>query len=544
MRGRGRLRRASWRFGFSRYHLFGASPDSIVEVAADPFQELLAAVVSRHEHRPMNRHQSAAAIHLLLEHRQPIADQQRMILRVAVGAVGEHDDRVGVVERGGIARPAVGVDLGLHAARRSGAVSSAVLQAAARSAHTRACRPDVRRGPDAPCRRGGRSSCGLAVSAAPRCGTSAAQHQRRRDDGHGDGRTRLESQGCVTQAGLSDGLAGDCVLLVGRITAGARACNLHRSRRDIRAPIESLASDKSRMKTATEPPSISNGQLGRRHRRAAGARRGRGHSRRAASPMPARRPAPPARPAGAARIDARGGTIMPGLVEAHFHPTYFNVADLEDLDIKYPVEYVTLLAAANAQLALECGYTAARSGGSLFNIDVWLKKAIEEDLMPGPAAGRQRPRDLRRRRADGLEPRLSQDRHGRPGAADQRPRRRPPRRAQAGQGRRRMGQDLSHRRRRRARHQRPSHAVHDVRRDARRRRRGAQSPAEGDRPLPRDGRGSRTRCGPATTRSSTARSWTTRRSTCCSSATRRSCRPCNSNMPASSAGRSSACRRA
>jgi imidazolonepropionase-like amidohydrolase len=83
-------------------------------------------------------------------------------------------------------------------------------------------------------------------------------------------------------------------------------------------------------------------------------------------------------------IDARGGTILPGLVEAHFHSTYFNVAALEDLDIKYPVEYVTLLAAANAKLALECGYTAARSGGSLFNIDVWLKKAIENDLCPGP----------------------------------------------------------------------------------------------------------------------------------------------------------------
>jgi imidazolonepropionase-like amidohydrolase len=91
-------------------------------------------------------------------------------------------------------------------------------------------------------------------------------------------------------------------------------------------------------------------------------------------------------------IDARGGTIMPGLVEAHFHPTYFNVAALEDLDIKYPVEYVTLLAACNAKLALECGYTAARSGGSLFNIDVWLKKAIENELVPGPrlaASGRE-----------------------------------------------------------------------------------------------------------------------------------------------------------
>ncbi len=78
----------------------------------------------------------------------------------------------------------------------------------------------------------------------------------------------------------------------------------------------------------------------------------------------------PQPPPDAVRIDAKCGTIMPGLVEAHFHPTYFNVAELADLDVKYPVEYVTLLAAANARLALECGYTAARSGGSLHNIDV------------------------------------------------------------------------------------------------------------------------------------------------------------------------------
>ncbi|MCA9263845.1 MAG: amidohydrolase family protein [Planctomycetales bacterium] len=96
--------------------------------------------------------------------------------------------------------------------------------------------------------------------------------------------------------------------------------------------------------------------------------------------------------ADAEQIDARGGTILPGLVEAHFHPTYFNVAALEDLDIKYPVEYVTLLAAVNARTALQCGYTAARSGGSLFNIDVWLKRAIDNDLVPGPrlaASGRE-----------------------------------------------------------------------------------------------------------------------------------------------------------
>lgn len=102
--------------------------------------------------------------------------------------------------------------------------------------------------------------------------------------------------------------------------------------------------------------------------------------------------AAPAVPPGAARIDAKGGTILPGLIEAHFHPTYFNVAELADLDIKYPVEYITILAACNARLALECGYTSARSGGSLHNIDVWLKKAIDEDLVVGPrlaASGRE-----------------------------------------------------------------------------------------------------------------------------------------------------------
>lgn len=91
-------------------------------------------------------------------------------------------------------------------------------------------------------------------------------------------------------------------------------------------------------------------------------------------------------------IDAQGGTIMPGLIEAHIHLTYFNVTELQDLDIKYPVEYVTLQSAVNAKTALECGYTSARSGGCLHNIDVWMKKAIEEDMIPGPrlsASGRE-----------------------------------------------------------------------------------------------------------------------------------------------------------
>ncbi|MGH7959800.1 MAG: amidohydrolase family protein [Opitutaceae bacterium] len=100
----------------------------------------------------------------------------------------------------------------------------------------------------------------------------------------------------------------------------------------------------------------------------------------------------PELPPGTAVLDARGGTILPGLVEAHIHLTYFNVSTVADLDITYPVEYVSLLAAANARLALECGYTSARSGGCLHNIDVWLARAIEEGIMTGPrlaASGRE-----------------------------------------------------------------------------------------------------------------------------------------------------------
>ncbi len=86
----------------------------------------------------------------------------------------------------------------------------------------------------------------------------------------------------------------------------------------------------------------------------------------------------------ATRIDATGRTVMPGLVEAHWHASYFNITVLEDLDIAHPPETVSLHAAFNARLALECGYTSARSAGCLFNTDVALTAAIDADLVVGP----------------------------------------------------------------------------------------------------------------------------------------------------------------
>jgi imidazolonepropionase-like amidohydrolase len=98
-------------------------------------------------------------------------------------------------------------------------------------------------------------------------------------------------------------------------------------------------------------------------------------------------PTPPA----ATVIDGGGRTVIPGLVEAHLHLSYVNVKQIADLDLNCPPEYTTLAAAKNAELVLHCGYTAARSAGSVHAVDVALKRAINEGLFAGPrllAAGR------------------------------------------------------------------------------------------------------------------------------------------------------------
>jgi imidazolonepropionase-like amidohydrolase len=90
-------------------------------------------------------------------------------------------------------------------------------------------------------------------------------------------------------------------------------------------------------------------------------------------------------------LDVAGKTVIPGLIEAHLHLSYNNVKAIADLDLNCPPEYSTLVSAKNAELALACGYTAARSAGSVHAVDVALKRAINEGLFPGPrllAAGR------------------------------------------------------------------------------------------------------------------------------------------------------------
>ena len=207
-------------------------------------------------------------------------------------------------------------------------------------------------------------------------------------------------------------------------------------------------------------------------------------------------------------IDAIGGTIMPGLVEAHFHATYFNVQNLEDLDIKYPAEMCALQAvvqhAGRPRLRLHLG--------PLRRVPVQRRRVAHPDDRRRPrrraATRAERTGDLRQGRVDGLEPRLPAHRDGGSDPRHRRTRLGPLGRPPARQERRPVDQDLPHRRRRRAGVERSAHAVDDPRGDGCGGRGRPQPPAQGVRPLPGDARASSGRWRSATTRSSTARTWT------------------------------------
>ncbi|GAA2883756.1 amidohydrolase family protein [Streptosporangium fragile] len=78
-------------------------------------------------------------------------------------------------------------------------------------------------------------------------------------------------------------------------------------------------------------------------------------------------------------IDARGGTVVPGLIDAHFH-AYGTSLDMLELEAS-PLSYVALAAGRRLAAALSRGFTTVRdvAGG-----DPGLAKAIAEGLTPAP----------------------------------------------------------------------------------------------------------------------------------------------------------------
>ena len=84
-------------------------------------------------------------------------------------------------------------------------------------------------------------------------------------------------------------------------------------------------------------------------------------------------------PAGATVIDGQGRTLMPGLIDNHWHTML--AAPSMALTLQGDLGYLTLLAAAEARATLMRGFTTVRDlGGPSFA----LKRAIDEGLVAGP----------------------------------------------------------------------------------------------------------------------------------------------------------------
>ena len=83
-------------------------------------------------------------------------------------------------------------------------------------------------------------------------------------------------------------------------------------------------------------------------------------------------------------IDAAGATLMPGLTEAHAHPSFANISSLHALG-EIPPEEHTLITARNARLLLDSGFTSLNSAASgKPRLDVVIRNAINAGELPGP----------------------------------------------------------------------------------------------------------------------------------------------------------------
>jgi imidazolonepropionase-like amidohydrolase len=90
-------------------------------------------------------------------------------------------------------------------------------------------------------------------------------------------------------------------------------------------------------------------------------------------------------------IDARGKTVMPGLIDVHCHMTYGEARYEEEIDLYTSPEMRTLIAAANARKVLRAGVTSISQPGGSYYIGVGIREGIKSGLVQGPrmsAAGR------------------------------------------------------------------------------------------------------------------------------------------------------------
>jgi imidazolonepropionase-like amidohydrolase len=94
-------------------------------------------------------------------------------------------------------------------------------------------------------------------------------------------------------------------------------------------------------------------------------------------------------PAGASVLDLSRATVLPGLIDAHTHLLLqgdVTAADYDKQLLAQSIPYRAILAARNARLALEHGFTTLRdleTEGAMY-ADVDVKTAIDRGEIPGP----------------------------------------------------------------------------------------------------------------------------------------------------------------
>jgi imidazolonepropionase-like amidohydrolase len=83
-------------------------------------------------------------------------------------------------------------------------------------------------------------------------------------------------------------------------------------------------------------------------------------------------------------IDANGATLMPGLVEAHAHPSFLNFERIEEVG-EIPPEEHALATVKNVGLMLEHGFTSLFCAASARKrVDIIARNAVNSGQFPGP----------------------------------------------------------------------------------------------------------------------------------------------------------------
>lgn len=96
-------------------------------------------------------------------------------------------------------------------------------------------------------------------------------------------------------------------------------------------------------------------------------------------------------PSDAQVLDVAGGTIMPGLMDAHVHFMLAGEPHFESVFLQQPIEYMAIKATVSARHLLAAGFTTVRDVGAPGRLAIALRDAVNAGLVPGPrilAAGR------------------------------------------------------------------------------------------------------------------------------------------------------------